>query len=151
MTTPIATMTDLVAAFDTLPAELPVTFRTGDGALGKGTHVTEVKLARIESVDCSAQRHHWTEAHVQLLDFGLGRPLTAGKTKAILSTCVQALPDLAGAPVLAEGSLRNQGLSRLSLALDRVDATQAIIALAPMTAACKAAPVSSGSKTDCCG
>ena len=82
-------------------------FATVDGEIGAGYHVTELKLAEVQGIDCGANQRGWRETVVQLLD-GHGREhMSVGKFTAILDQSIKALPGLGDASVRIEFAPRN--------------------------------------------
>ena len=71
-----------------------VVFATDEGRISAGYHVTEFKLAQIQSIDCGATPSQWTEASFQLLDGRGGEHMTAQKFQAILTRSAAILPGL---------------------------------------------------------
>ncbi|MGL4528702.1 MAG: DUF6428 family protein, partial [Aestuariivirga sp.] len=49
-------------------AELPLVFIYDDRRIAPGYHVTEVKVARLSSLDCGANPESWSETVIQLWD-----------------------------------------------------------------------------------
>ncbi len=132
-----ATLRDLAAALAKVPAETPTVFVTDEGDIGGGYHVTELKLADIESIDCGARQDRWREAQVQLLD-GQGRSyMTAGKLAGILDKSLSMLPGLAEVPFSVEFAHGNRGLSRYTLGAPVTEGARITLPLAAERAQCK--------------
>lgn len=146
MTDAPATLAQLLPRLDATTADTPVIIATDHAKLGPGYHLTELKLAQINSIDCGGNLNSWVETQMQLLDGADGTPLTAGKIAAILRRSAQIIDGLSDAPLWVETAPRNQGLSRYRIGSVH-DSGQALeIALTHDQAQCKPA-VSLG----CCG
>lgn len=139
MTTLPATLSDLALALDACPPDLPVKLRTQSGVIGAGYHVTELKLAQIQSIDCAGRLSTWEESLIQVLDAEDGDPLVAGKVAAILRRSAAALPDLADAPMAYELSPGNLGLARYHLTGLSMDGDSLLLDLGSDRAQCKPA------------
>jgi len=152
MTEAPATPGDLIDRLETHDAALAVVFRTDEGEMGGGFHLTEMKLAIIDSMDCAGRRHHWAEAVMQLLDGAGDKSMSVGKLTGILRRCTDELAGLDDAPLFVEGAVHNRGMMRFHVASVAADAGRVHIALAPETALCKPARAFSRAKVDtaCC-
>ena len=101
---------NLIARLKTLSEIAPLIFVTEDGPINAGYHVTEVKLASVQSLDCGARRSSWNEVVIQLLD-GSGQDfMTAGKFTGILKKATTKLEGLDDAALKFEFSNGNKGL-----------------------------------------
>ena len=60
------TTRDLLEALRAEP-ERPLRFRTPDGTVPGGYHVTEIKAATVRTVDCGGRAHAWNETILQVL------------------------------------------------------------------------------------
>lgn len=101
---------DLIEAARALPEGAPLIFSTPDGPISEGYHVTELKLAHINSIDCAAQLDAWTEATLQILD-GHGRThLPVGKFIRILDQSVHSIKGLGSSPLRIEFAHDNNGM-----------------------------------------
>ncbi len=146
------TLSDLINMINTLPADAPLVFSTTDGPIGKGYHVTELKLASFNSIDCGAQRDSWTETILQLLD-GQGRDhMPVGKFASILEQSVRSIKGLEDSPLRIEFSHGNRGLQIFEpMAPEFVDGA-ALLKLRVIQAQCK--PAMRGKQTEetvsCC-
>lgn len=148
MTAPAATLDALLIPLTEAPAEARVQFRTPQGEIGAGAHLTELKLAQVSSIDCGGRLSDWTEAQLQLLDSQTGTPLTAGKIADILHRSAQALPGLLTAALSIEAAPGNHGLRRYRIGSVQATGAQIVVDLAPEHAQCKPAQQASLS---CCG
>lgn len=101
---------DLLAATRSLPPDLPLVFATDDGPIGAGYHVTELKLARIVSIDCGGRTSSWSETVLQLLD-GNGRShMQVGKFADILAQGIRNVDGLGDSPAFVEFGHHNAGM-----------------------------------------
>ena len=160
------TLNDLLARLGAA-ADRPVAFRTPQGAVRAGYHLTEFKLAHVRSVDCGRGTHEWNEAIVELLDGGGGaaEPMRSSKLSAIVKEVVGALPAMGDAPLVIE--FGSDGLARY-----RIEAVEPheesgsgerggdgwVVLLAPLRGQCKPvshailrAPQREPASASCCG
>ena len=77
-------------------------FRSDEGDIGGGYHVTELKQASINSIDCGGRTDEWTETVLQLLDGSGDTPMSIEKFVAIVRRSEVALPGLSDAPLYFE-------------------------------------------------
>ncbi len=153
MLRPPATLGQLMETFKPLADGAGVVFETSEGEIGAGYHVTELKLAHFDSIDCGGNRHRWSEAHLQLLDAPGSDHMRAGKFSGILRKSVDTISELRDAPFYVEFALENKGIERFRIEDVEVDDSRIAIALEPGRAACKPA-MASGAKDNgaaCCG
>lgn len=113
------TLDDLEHVLLAVPEDKPVVFSTDEGDVPGGYHLTELKHARVTSLDCAAQTEVWTELHVQLLDGSGGAHMTAGRLRAILEKSVAHLPEASMAEILIEYAPGNKGLRLFELGLSK--------------------------------
>lgn len=153
MTSAPATLSELVQTLSDARPDLPATFRTGAAEIGAGYHVTELKLADIDSIDCAGRRARWSEALLQLLDGQDGQRLTAGKVAAILRRSLAEIPGLADAPLAVEFAHGNRGLARYRLGTPEFAGSRIVLPLIDERALCKPATELSccGAASTCCG
>lgn len=137
MTYPTATLTDCLALLDKADRDLPVVFHTGDAAITGGYHVTELRLSRIDGIDCGGRTTNWQEAQLELLDGSGGDHMTAGKLAGILRHSLDRLPGLADAPLSIAFAPGNVGLHRYSVSGYKRRDTTIEVALTPARAICK--------------
>ena len=114
-----------------------VVFATDEGRISAGYHVTEFKLAQIQSIDCGATPSQWTEASFQLLDGRGGEHMTAQKFQAILTRSAAILPGLLAAPFRIEFSIGNKGLRIHTVSAVTEEDGALIVDLKDDAAACK--------------
>ena len=149
------TIATLKALLDTLDGhdERDVLFRIGDTDIGAGYHVTEIKQAKVRSIDCAARISEWQESQMQLLDGSAGDYMPAGRLAWIIGKAEDALPGILSAPLSIEFSPGNQGLGKYTIASMHEDDNRMIVALQADRANCK--PImeilSAGQTASCCG
>ena len=142
------TIDDLTAALAALPADAPAVFATDEGPIGEGYHVTELKLARIDSIDCGGRMDGWTEAMLQLLD-GAGRThMSVGKLQGILDQSRRRIEGLGDAPLRVEFAPGNDGLCIYGAPAVAMTGGRAVLRLMPDRAACKLA--AEARRAGCC-
>lgn len=147
------TPTDFAHHMQEMPAEAALIFETDSAAIAPGYHVTEWKLAQIDSIDCGARQSRWSEARLQLLDgYGTGRHMSVGRFRDILAKSIAALPQLGDSPFTVEFAPGNAGLRVFDAHPPVQTAGQVHVRLTPVSAACKpmldAAPIAAAA---CCG
>ncbi len=152
------TLDDLLAATRALPPELPLVFVTDDGPVGPGYHVTELKLARIVSIDCGARTSSWSETVLQLLD-GHGRAhMPVGKFAGILAQSVRKVDGLGASPAFVEFGHHNAGMQIFRPGEPELTEGDVVLRLHPVRAQCKPASEATtpgradgcGSRNSCC-
>ncbi len=133
----MTTLTDLLTDLKTLDPDLPLVFATNAGEIGGGYHVTELKRAEINSIDCGGTLSAWVETNLQLLD-GSGRDhMKVGKFIAIAERSLAAVDGLAEGQLAFEYSPENIGLHRYSAAEIRSLPDKVLLHLSEDRAACK--------------
>ena len=138
-------------ALSASPVDARLIFETSEGPIGPGYHVTEWKLAHVQSIDCGARRDDWTEASLQLLDGDGGQHMTVGTFRGILAKSMTALPDLADAPFSVEFAPGNAGLRIFQANAPRLDADRVTVTLQDGGATCKPALTAIDATEGCCG
>ncbi len=147
-----ATLAQLQARLESTPADFGVVFRSGGREIGGGYHVTELKHASLDSIDCGGRMHRWSEAHLQLLDAPGDRHMRAGKLAGILRKSLEGIPALRDVPMHVEFAPQNRGIGRHRIAGIGTDASRLFIDLEAGTALCKpAASIRMGDDGACCG
>lgn len=145
------TLTDLHAALSDLPGDAPLIFRTDDGDIGGGYHVTEFKRARIDSIDCGGNRSAWTEAAIQLLDGSGGTHMTAGKFASILGKSVKAVRGLGDDDYSVEFAPGNVGMRTYRAETPELIGDAVVIVLREGNAICKPLEAHrTAHSTECC-
>ena len=133
------TPASLLEHLATLPAEMPLVFKTDEGEIRGGYHVTEFKLADIRSIDCGARQSSWRELSLQLLDGNGGAYMSAGKFRGILSKSTNAVAGLGQTPMQVEFAHANTGMRIYQIAEPRIDSNRVVIPLSENRAKCKPA------------
>ena len=143
----------LLETLKALPSEAPLIFRTEDGPIGAGYHVTEYKLAQVTGIDCGGRIANWTEAALQLLD-GEGKDhMTVGKFGAILKQSISRVSGLGTAPLHAEFAHANRGKAIFQIETPEFTEGTVTIDLSEDRAHCKPAleAINLGTSAACCG
>ncbi|MEM1232702.1 MAG: DUF6428 family protein [Pseudomonadota bacterium] len=133
------TLNDFLDALAPLPAEAALSFATSEGEIAGGYHVTEFKLARVESIDCGGRRSRFDEAYLQLLDGKGGERMAVGKFAAIAAKSRDAVPGLGEADLKVEFAHGNAGKSIFELGLPVGGPGGVTVALGGDAALCKPA------------
>ena len=145
---------ELDSALAAFPQDAPLIFSSPDGPVGAGYHVTEWKLARIESIDCGAHRSAWTEAALQLLD-GPGRDyMKVAKFRGILRKSIEAMPALEHTAFKVEYAPNNLGLRIFDPQMPVSDQASVTISLQDSGAQCKPMQMmepAQPAQNPCCG
>ena len=150
MTTSPATIRDLSQALEAAPADARVRFETEIAQAKPGYHVTELRLAQVQSIDCMGNRRDEQQGHLQILDGGFGAAMQAGKLKAILQKSTNALPDLLDAPLVVEFSPENNALGLYSLGAVTHSSADVAITLNAAKAQCRPAVKAKTEGRECC-
>lgn len=147
-----ATLSAFLQELESANPEAGVIFATEDGPVGAGYHITELKHAEIDSIDCGGRRSRWSEVAVQVLDIYGENPMPVAKLRGILSKSIQAIPGLANAPAHVEFGHKNQSLSRYDIVGLDVRPTTVRLSLTRAHATCKPASdrLSATQTTACC-
>lgn len=146
------TLNGFLKALETANPEAGVVFATEDGPVGAGYHITELKHARVDSIDCGGRQSSWDEVAVQVLDVFGDAPMPVERLRGILNRSLIAIPALADAPVHVEFGHRNESLSRYDIAGVSIDGHLVQVSMVRAHATCKPAanPVRPGATTRCC-
>ena len=148
-------LNDLQSRLENIPIEIPLIFVTGEGPIGAGYHVTELKLANIVSIDCGAQTESWSETTLQLLDGHGDANMPVGKFRAIVRQSIESVEGLALSPLRVEFSHGNAGLQIFELQGPEISESEVTLTLVPVQARCKPAMRMVGSNAEvgsgCCG
>ena len=130
-----------------------VLFEAEGDEIGRGYHLTELRLARISSIDCGGVMDARDEAQMQVLDAPGDAAMSAGKMAAILSRSAAEIDGLATAPLNVEFSPGNEGLGRYRLGAPRVGQGVVTLTLSAMGPECKAMTraFAKPKAQECCG
>ena len=131
------TLDDLAKALRSVDEDAQIVFEADGVPAGDGFHITEFKLAKINSIDCGGRLSSWDEVVFQILDGFGGKNMTAGRLSKILSHSFGAISGLADAPARAEFAFGNQGLHLFELASFQRREGAFVIALGRSGAECK--------------
>jgi len=159
-------MTQLPSNIETLVStlrgnpELPVVFTQNEHTISPGYHITEVKTAVVNSLDCGQGTDQWRELVIQLLDGNAessGAFMQSATMMSILDQALDGEQTVDNMDLYFEFTPGNQALQKSSIsAIDIVNKT-ITIALATTSAQCKPyerglknGKVSTG-KSGCCG
>ena len=122
-------------------AAQPLHWHVGDQVVPGGYHVTEIKAARLRTMDCGGTLNEWNETLLQVLppltDAGEA-PMTVAKFRSIWNRVTEVVPVEDDALVRVEYG--EPGAPAVAYLVDRIEASDAGVAvrlLAPVTA-CKA-------------
>lgn len=146
------TLNLLLAHLKSATAETPVVFIADSVKIGSGYHVTELKLARITSIDCGGRLAEWTEAAMQLLDGSKGEFMTSSKLAAILEQSVRQVKELGNAQAHIEFAPGNKGMRKYHMRPPKLKDGNLLIQMEESHAACKPAQEMQAScgPTKCC-
>jgi len=133
------TLDDLLVAAQALPPERPLVFVTDDGPIGPGYHVTELKLARIVSIDCGARTSSWSETVLQLLDAQGRLHMPVSKFASILAQSVRKVDGLGASPAFVEFGHHNAGMQIFQPEEPELIDGEVVLRLHPVRAQCKPA------------
>ena len=136
--TGLTSVNDLTRFLNARAATDQVLFEAEGDEVGRGYHLTELRLARISSIDCGGVTDAWDEAQMQVLDAPGDAAMSAGKMAGILSRSAKEIDGLADAPLNVEFSPGNQGLGRYRLGAPRSADGAVTIPLTAMGPECKA-------------
>lgn len=144
----------LLKQLASVPAAAPLIFKTAQGEIRGGYHVTELKLADVNSIDCGARRSSWRELALQLLDGDGGAHMSVEKFQNILVQSAKHVAGLAETPMHVEFAHDNIGMRIYQLTDPVRDGDSVILRLVENHAYCKparaAAVYQEGNKSDCC-
>ena len=130
--------------------DAPVRF-VGDGIAVTGDyHVTEVKRAAYQALDCGRGRETWHETVIELLDGPVGRVegMPAGKLASILGEA-SSLPDASSSRMIVEHG--REALTRYEVTSADIEAESIVVRLRPMGARCKALERAfADERSECC-
>lgn len=119
-------------------------FEAGNDVIEHGLHVTEMRRARVDAIDCGLGRHSWEEAQLELLQGGAA-VLTGAALARLLRRGAAALGLAHGVPLSVEAAPGGGGLRRFRIAAVEAGPRIIRVALEATRAACR--PREAG----CCG
>lgn len=139
MASSIATVKELCAALDRGQGAASLRVTADGRDLASGFHVTEIQMADVNSLDCGGRHLAWSEAAVQILDSGTGRPMEVGTLRAILGKAQDVLPGIGALPLRVDADPGGTGLRRYQIADVKIGGGAVTLSLQPDHAACKPA------------
>jgi hypothetical protein len=151
--------TALLGAMEAAP-DAPVAFEAEGRAIRPGYHVTELRRARIDAIDCGLGRRDWEEAQLQILEGSGGEPMTGRTLAGILRRGAEALALPGDAPLRVEAQPGGGALRRYRIGAVGSRGGATVVSLAAMGAECRPAalwaarrPVAAGccAPAACCG
>ena len=139
--------------------ESPLVFSLGEQTIHPGYHVTEIKHAAINSLDCGNGKDQWDEIVVQLLDGNpnfKGGHMNCAKFVEIVSKAVESTPYDESTLTFIEFSPDNSGLRKLAISAIEPREDRVVIWLSNPPAVCKPfqralAGGSLSTRDACCG
>lgn len=143
MDNPITTLTRLINELSTAP-DSELVFKVEGTDIRPDYHVTEVKLAQVNGLDCGQQTAEWDESLVQLLDGPTRAHPEAGFMLVstflkIASAGNSAVKAYAGGELYFEFSSGNQALRKLAVQNVSIKDGRTYVELGPVAATCKPA------------
>lgn len=129
----------LKAIFEANP-NLPLVFRLGDETINPGYHVTEIKHAVINAMDCGQGTEQWDEIIVQLLDGSAlfkGEHMSCAKFTGIVSTAIGSLTVDENTLTYIEFAPNNAALRKLVIDSVKQSESEVVVHLSSPTAMCK--------------
>mgnify|MGYP001571204556 FL=1 len=155
------TLKEFTMQLKTMPSDAELIFAAEGRQISGGYHLTEFKLARIESVDCAARQSAWVEATMQLLDGTGGDFMKVRKFVAIAEKSTELVENLGDVALSVEFSPENAGMRVYDMGAVTLDHGQVFVDLDTRAAGCKPKTdymrIASGAVTDrptaggCCG
>jgi len=141
MTNDHTNIKELIAAVST-KADLALKFYFNGSAINPGYHVTEVKHAAINSVDCgrSSKAEQWDEITVQLLDGSAKSKeghMSASKFSAIIGAALKSLPADTAPYLFFEFAPDNGPIRKLSIESIEFADNEVAVSLGSEQAVCK--------------
>ena len=150
--TNLASMDELTGFLQGRDASDQVLFEADGEGVGLGYHVTELRLARISSIDCGGVSDAWDETQMQVLDAPGDAAMSAGKLVSILRRSANEISGLNEAPLTVEFGHSNKGLGRFQMGAPKAARGVVTIPLTPLGPECKAMTRAFQQKTatECC-
>ena len=122
-------------------ADRDLVFEYDGQRIRPGYHVTEVKAASYQTLDCGGNPESWTEVVLQLWDVDAkddGRPtMSVGKFLSIYDKSAAHLPLDPLSPLVLECGPRDAAAARYTADEVRPDDHAVVVALEPTPASCK--------------
>jgi len=130
---------ELKAAFKANP-NLPLLFKLDEETIHPGYHVTEIKHAVVNSMDCGQGTEQWDEVIVQLLDGSAlfkGEHMSCAKFMGIVSTAIESQDIDENTLTYIEFAPNNGALRKLVIDSVEQKESEVIVHLSNPTAMCK--------------
>ena len=115
-------------------------FRLGEVTIHPSYHVTEIKHAVINSMDCGQGTDQWDEIIVQLLDGSAhlkGKHMSCAKFIGIVGTALDSLTSNENSETYIEFAPNNEALRKLAIESIEQTENEVIVNLSNPTAMCK--------------
>lgn len=119
----------------------PLIFDYGQGRVNPGYHVTEIKAANVQTMDCGGQGNTWSETVLQLWSPQNGKEdyMSVGKFLSIYERVASQIPVVSNAELRVEyGDVGTPAISYLVRDIERGE-DAVVVRLEPPTVACKGA------------
>ena len=145
------TLNELTDALSKMNPAAPLVFEAASGRTGKGYHVTEFKLADIQSIDCGGRQDTWQEVTLQLQDGKGWAHMPVGKFLQIAQRSASAIDELGENTLRVEFSANNERLEILDVHPPEMSVDAVIVPLGTTRAACKPMLRQSAKSVGCCG
>lgn len=120
-------------------ADKPLVFHYGGRTIASGYHVTEVKAARLSSLDCGANPEEWSETIIQLWDVEeeSATHMRAGKFLGILSQVAKRVAVDDHGLLVFEAGDRASPMQIFTVGAVMARGSHVEVMLAPRPATCK--------------
>ena len=128
-------------------------FCAGDQSIRPRYHVTEIKCAEVQSIDCGRGAEQWTEVTVQLLDGPAaagGEYMTAAKFSGIATAAGKLSPVTEEHRLFFEFAPGNGPLRKYRATKLERDVGRAVVQLSAETAVCKPLARLPSVRSGCC-
>jgi len=151
-------LNELITALRTKP-DSPLVFSFEGQTIHSGYHVTEVKHAAMNSLDCGNGKDQWQEVIIQLMDGSAvfkGKHMSCGKFMAIFDKAIESLAFDENTLTFIEFAPNNVGLRKLVIDTIEHKEEQVLVHLSSPTAVCKpylqaiASKLAEPSSNSCC-
>ncbi|MCK0169109.1 hypothetical protein MWU52_16255 [Jannaschia sp. S6380] len=93
------TLSTLLTDLDGLPPDALLTFAGPAGATRGAWHVTRLTHATLAHIDCDGRTSDGHATVLELLDLGIGKPMSVARFREIALKSGARVPDLADAPL----------------------------------------------------
>jgi hypothetical protein len=120
--------------------DLPVIFSLNEQLVSPGYHISEVKQAQVDSLDCGRGTAQWQEFTIQVLDgntHSKSAYMHAAKMLAILEQVINIHPPEEGSKLYFEYSPDNTGLSKSNVSSIDIIHSTIVVYLNNSPAQCK--------------